>query len=201
MKVVVLRSLPDSPTKAAAVARAVVTAMAGQPWFPSPSPSLAKVSDDIDALDAAEVVALSRGYGTRAARDSVLAIVRTDYGQLAAYVQGIVDASPREQAEAIVTSAGMSLKKPSLWDTPQFRVIDGPTSGSVKLIAKRAGELATYTFAYSLDGTTWILIKVLLQCKTTLSGLTPGQTYMFRCRIATKDGPGDWSDPVLHLVR
>jgi hypothetical protein len=201
MKVVVLRSLPTSPLKAAALARSVVTAMTGEPLFPSPSPSLTKVSDDLDALGVAEVAVLTRGYGTRATRDSLLAVVRADYGQLAAYVQAIADGSPVGEAEVVVAAAGMSYKKPSLWDTPLFRVVDGPNSGSVKLIARWAADRATYTFEYSLDGITWILVKLQFQCKTTLSGLTPGQTYLFRCRVATKDGLGDWCDVVSHLVR
>jgi hypothetical protein len=33
------------------------------------------------------------------------------------------------------------------------------------------------------------------------AGLTPGQKYSFRCRVLTKEGSGDWSDVVSHLVR
>jgi hypothetical protein len=201
MKVVVLRSLPASPPKAIVFVRSVVTAMTGQPLFPSPSPSLAKVGDDVDALAAAEVAVLTRAYGTRSMRDASLAVVRADFSQLAAYVQAIADASLVGQAAVLVAAAGMSFKKPSLWDTPVFRVVDGPVSGSVKLIARWAGDRATYAFEYSPDGKTWILVGVRLQCKTPLSGLTPGQTYSFRCRVLTKDGPGDWCDVVSHLVR
>jgi hypothetical protein len=201
MRVVVLRSLPASSVNAAMLARSVVTAMTDEPWFPSPSPSLARVSDDIAALEEANVAVLTRTYGTNSTRKHLLAVVRADFGQLAAYVQAIADANV-QQAEVIVAAAGMSLKKPSRWNTPPFRVVDGPVSESVKLIAKWAGDRATYEYAYSLDGgQTWTLVKVIMQSKMTLFGLTRGQTYGFRCRVATKDGVGNWSDAVVHLVR
>jgi hypothetical protein len=200
MKIVVLRSLPSSPPRAVIFMRSVVTAMTEAPWFPSPSPPLAKVSDDVEALAEAESAMLTRRYGTTATRAGLMAVVRKDFSQLAGYVQAVADENA-EQAGVIVAAAGMSCKKPSLWDVPLFRVVDGPVSGSVKVIARWAADRATYAFAYSLDGVTWILAETAIQCKTTLFGLTPGQTYLFRCRVTTKDGPGNWSDVVSHIVR
>ena len=40
-----------------------------------------------------------------------------------------------------------------------------------------------------------------LRSKMLLSGPTPGQPCDFRMRVGTKDGPGDWSDVVFHIVR
>jgi len=40
-----------------------------------------------------------------------------------------------------------------------------------------------------------------LQAKTTLSGLTPGATVMFRSRGVTLTGEGDWSQPTSIVVK
>jgi hypothetical protein len=39
------------------------------------------------------------------------------------------------------------------------------------------------------------------QASTTVSGLTPGSTVHFRYRPVTKDGAGDWSQPVSIMVQ
>jgi hypothetical protein len=200
MKPTVIRTLPASAPKAALSVRSVVTAMSGSVWFPSPAPPLDQVISDVTALEAAEAERLTRAMGTRATRDALLVVVRNDFRQLAAYVEATAEASPGN-AEVIVASAGMDLKSPSLWSKPLFTVKDGPTEGSVRLVAKRQGDRDTYEYQYSPDGKTWIKAGQRLQSKMLLSGLTPGQPYDFRVRVGTKDGPGNWSDVVFHFVR
>jgi hypothetical protein len=63
-------------------------------------------------------------------------------------------------------------------------------------------SLATVTQQYSADGgKTWISVPSTLQAKTTVSGMTPGATALFRYRAVTKTGEGDWSQPTALLVR
>jgi hypothetical protein len=200
MKATVLHRLPASPKKVIALVRSVITAMTGNPSFPSPTPPLATIRADVDALELAEAAVLVRTRGNKEMRDAKLTVVREDYAQLATYVQTIANANPA-QAAAIIESAGMSLKKPSLRNTPAFAVRDGLTSGSVTLISKKAGDRASYRRQYSLDGKTWVDVGVTLKTRATISGLTPGLLYLFQCRVTTKSGPGDWSEVVTHLVR
>ena len=47
---------------------------------------------------------------------------------------------------------------------------------------------------------TWISLPFTVQANTTVSGLRPGSTVHFRYRPVTKDGAGDWSDPIAVIV-
>jgi len=201
MKAVAVLKLPKPAKKVSVLARSIVSAMTtNQTSFPSPSPSLATVTADIAALEAADAVVLSRTKGARQERDVKLAIVQKELIRLKAYAQEIADQNPTD-AEAIIETAGMSVKKPSIRDRALFEVVDGPVSGSVRLIVKSAGDRAAYEWQMSTDGTTWTFVRLTLQASTLVSGLTPGRTYSFRMRVQTKDGLGDWSQVVSILVR
>jgi site-specific DNA recombinase len=48
--------------------------------------------------------------------------------------------------------------------------------------------------AHATDGgKTWVPAPVTLQARTTIAGLVPGATVLFRYRPVTKSGEGDWS--------
>jgi len=49
-------------------------------------------------------------------------------------------------------------------------------------------------------GKTWIAIRATLQSRTSLYGLTPLTTVLFRFRALTKMGEGDWSQPISIIV-
>jgi hypothetical protein len=52
---------------------------------------------------------------------------------------------------------------------------DGRLSGSIVLIAPKAGNRASYEWAYSVDaGVTWILLPGTNSATTTVTGLKPG---------------------------
>jgi|HubBroStandDraft_1064217.scaffolds.fasta_scaffold252951_2 hypothetical protein len=201
MKAVAVLNLPKPANKVSGFARSIVNAMTtNQATFPSPSPSLAVLAADIAALEAADAVVLSRTKGAREERDAKLAVVHSLLLRLKAYVQELADQNPSEAA-ALIETAGMSMKRPSLRNKVPFAVADGLVSGSVRLIAKSAGDRAAYEWQMSTDGTTWTFVRLTLQASTLVSGLTPGRTYSFRMRVQTKDGLGDWSQVVSILVR
>ncbi len=111
------------------------------------------------------------------------------------------DANP-EQAEAIITSAAMSVKKTTIRQKQAFAVKYGPTSGTVQISAKAAGHRAAYEWQYSTDGgKTWMQVPNTLQAKTTIIGLPVAATVEFRYRVTTKLGMGDWSLPTSILVK
>jgi hypothetical protein len=71
----------------------------------------------------------------------------------------------------------------------------------VNLVTHSAAHRASYEWQYSTDaGKTWLAAPSTLQSKTTIPGLTPGATAMFRYRPVTKKGEGDWSQPTSLLV-
>jgi hypothetical protein len=117
------------------------------------------------------------------------------------YIQVTADASA-ENATSIIQSAHIGVKKTPVHKPRTFEALPGAVSGSAKLVAKSAGARSSYEWSYSLDGgKTWVAAPVTLQAKTTITGLTPGVTAMFRYKPVTKTGEGDWSQTVTLILK
>jgi len=181
-------------------AKAIVAAMTNNPSFPSPTPPLATVTNDISALDTAEALALGRGKGTAAARDVKKAVVIRDLQQLRFYVQTVADNDP-EHSASIISSAGMSVRQITRRQRQQMNVEQGAASGIVALIAAVAARKALYQWAWSIDQRAWTLLPPTFLSKTTAHGFTAGTTYYFRYQVVTRAGVGDWSQIVSLIVK
>jgi len=178
----------------------IATAMTGNASFPSPTVPIATFETNITALAAAEQSTLTRVKGASATRNVKLATVRSEAEQLKAYVQVIADANPSE-AESLIHSAGMAVKKVSLRNKADLAATPGPAPGTAHLVARSAGHRSAYEWAYSLDQKTWTSVPVTLQAKTDIGGLTSGTTYSFRVRPVLKTGESPWSQVVTMLVQ
>ncbi|HEY8041489.1 MAG TPA: hypothetical protein VIF15_16900 [Polyangiaceae bacterium] len=192
------------PTKVPAlitVARAIVQSMTGNSAFPTTNPPLATVTAAIDDLEAAETATQSKTRGAAATRNVKRAALVTLLHQLKAGVQQAADASP-DQASTLIQSAGLSVKKTGAHPPRVFAAKSGAVSGQVTLVAQSAARRASYEWETSIDGgKTWQLASASLQAKTTVSGLVPGASVMFRYRPVTKIGEADWSQPVALIVK
>jgi hypothetical protein len=144
---------------------------------------------------------LTRASWTRPVRDEKRQDLTILLQHLCIYVQTTADANPA-QAASIIESSGMSVKKVRVSPARVFAAMRWRVSGSVKLVApKAAGKSVAYEWAYSIDGMkTWVLLPVTVQASTIVDGLQPGSTVVFRYRVTTKRGAGDWSDPVSIIV-
>jgi hypothetical protein len=183
-------------------AQSVATTMTDNSTFPSPSPTLTTFQADIAALVTAETAALARAKGAADTRNAKLAVVRADLESLKNYVQNVVDASNPANAESIIGSAGMAIRKVTLHDKPALTVKQGSVSGTVTLSAKAAAKKAAYNWQYSTDQKTWTSLPQTLKAKTGVSGLTAGTTYYFRSQALTpKGGDGDWGQVISLLVK
>lgn len=183
------------------VATGIVTAMTGNPAFPSPIPALALVTAAIAALQIAETAALTRAKGTAAARNDKRTALTDLLEQLRGYVQAQANATP-ENGASIIQSAGIALRKSPTHAARTFTANPGPVSGSVKLYAKSVGKRSAYMWEYSTDaGKTWVAAPVTVQARTTITGLPPGTTVLFRVQTVSKTGEGDWSQVLSHLVK
>jgi hypothetical protein len=193
--------LPKSVPALITYAQSVVTAMTGNPSFPSPVPTLAVVAAAIAALHAAESTALARTKGAVAARNDKRVALVTLLQQLRGYIQTVADADV-ETATTVIQSAGIAVKKVPANRPRVFVAEQGAASGSAKLIAASAGRRASYEWQYSTDGAkTWLMAPSTIQAKTTVVGLTPGATVEFRYRPVTKTGEGNWSQTVQLIVK
>jgi hypothetical protein len=183
------------------VAQAIVEAMTGNAALPNPTPALAVVSAAIAALDAAETATKTRAKGTIEVRNTARAALIAALHELKAYVQTVCDAN-LPQAETIITSAAMSVKKPPAHTKHDFVAKSGATSGSVHLVAKAVSRRASYEWQWSPDGgKTWTQAPSTLQSRTTILALPLAVTCQFRYRAVTKVGEGDWSQVITFLVK
>jgi hypothetical protein len=183
-------------------AQSVTTAMTGNATFPTPTPTLATLQADIEALNSAETAVVARTKGAADTRNAKLAVVKADLESLKNYVQNVVDASNPANAESIIGSAGMAIRKVTLHDKPALAVKQGTVSGTVTLSAKAAATKAAYNWQYSTDQKTWTSLPQTLKAKTGVSGLTSATTYYFRSQALTpKGGESDWGQTISLLVK
>jgi hypothetical protein len=182
-------------------AEGIVKAMTANPSFPSPTPSLATVTQAIDDLQTAETAALARTKGAVATRNEKRIALVQLLQQLRTGIQTVADANP-ESAPSIIQSAGIAVRKTPVRAKRAFAAKPGNVSGTVKVVTNAVARRASYDWEYSADGgKTWTGVPSTLQARTTVSGLTPGATVMFRYRAVTKTGEGDWSQPTALLVK
>ena len=198
MKVTAVLKMPKSAKELGVFAQHVVTSLTNNLSFPSPSPALPAIAEDISALEAAESAVLGRTKGAVETRNLKLAAVRTDLEHLLSYVQQVADANPTA-AEQAIQSAGMSVRKLTLHNKAPIAVSQGAVSGEAHLTAKAAAHRASYEWQYSTDQKTWTGAAVTLQAKTDVTGLTVGTTYFFRVRPVLASGGQNWS-PFVSLV-
>jgi hypothetical protein len=192
-------NLPRRASDTLFFARSIAAAMRGNPVFPSPEPPLATFEADIAALEAAHVRTLTRTAGTTAARDAKLVRVVADLFSLRAYVQQLADASAGG-AEAVIASAGMSVKRSSGHAKPDFVAKRGPLPGTARLVARAPRTRASYDWQRSTDGETWIDLERTVRADAEVRDLAAATRYLFRYRTVTKDGVGDFSQVVSLLV-
>jgi hypothetical protein len=181
--------------------QALIAAMTGNAFFPTPNPPIPVVAKALALLDTTETATKTRAKGTVAARNAARLALVSDLHAWKAYVQQVADANP-EQAAAIIASAGMTVRKATARTKLPFAAKFGPTSGTVHLTAKSAAVRASYDWAWSADGgKTWTEVSPTLQAKTTITGLPVATNCFFRYRPVTKAGAGDWSLPTALIVK
>jgi hypothetical protein len=181
--------------------QSVLAGVTNNPHFPMPDPVITAFGDALTKYGAAETAAQTRAKGTIPARNAARVVFLGAIHALKARIQSVADATP-EQAEAIITSTTLSTKKTTIRQKQTFTVEYGSTSGTVHVIAKAAGPRAAYEWQFSTDGgKTWSQVPNTLQAKTTIIGLPVATTVLFRYRVTTPKGMGDWSQPTSILVK
>lgn len=179
----------------------IEAAMTNNPNFPNPNPLLLAMTTALGKYDATATAAKTRAKGTipvrNSARNDWVVAMHAVRGQ----VQSAADANP-DDAEAIITSSGMSVKRTAVRQPRTFGARQLPVSGSVELLTKSVARRAAYDWQYSVDaGKTWQDAGSTLQARTVITGLPPGTTVLFRFRVLTKTGKSDWSVPTSLLVK
>ena len=199
-RVLVASKLPLPVPALIKVTQAILAAMSANAHFPTPNPPLATLAASLAALDAAETATKTRAKGTVPTRNAARTQLLSDLHAIKAYVQQVADANP-DQADAIITSAGMAVRKATSRAKPTFAARPAGISGTVKLSARAAALRASYEWEWSADGgKTWTPAPPTLQAKTSIGALPVGTNVQFRFRAVTKTGASDWSQPTSLLV-
>lgn len=188
--------LPRQVAALITYAQGIVKGATNNPNLPSPVPTVAAITQALTDLQQAETAALARTKGAVAARNEKRTTLISLLTQFRGYVQVQADANP-ENGASIIESAGLAVKKAATRPPRVFAAKPGAVSGEVQVVAPSAGHRTSYEWEYSTDGgATWLAMPPTIQAKTSLVGLKPGSSVMFKYRWVSKTGVSDWSLPI-----
>jgi hypothetical protein len=149
----------------------------------------------LTAAQAAQTATATRAPGTANTRNNAFQEMFEEEDKVIALLQGKVDdlAGSIDAKIALALANGFTVRDFGVINKQDFVVVDGPTTGSAKLVAKGFRGPSFHEWAFSNDnGVTWQYIEPTLRASRLSEGHTPGQLVKFRHRLFTKDGPGAW---------
>jgi fibronectin type III domain protein len=187
--------------------RQIITAMTGNPNFPTPNPPLATVTTALNDADAASSAAQAARQDAKA--KTVTQNDKDDFAsglmnQLAAYVENIAGGD-----ESIIRSAGMDTKAAgsaptSIPDPPEnLNTTAGDRDGEIDLSWEAVPGAKSYVIEQSADpptDTSWGHASVSARSSQTMSGLKSGTRYWFRVAAVNGVGQSGWSDPSMKIA-
>jgi hypothetical protein len=198
---IIAGKIPTASAPLISYAHALIAALTGNAHVPNPAPPIATLSALLGTFETAETATVSRTKGTVGARNAARAALRSALKTEVATIQAAADADP-ENAEAIITSTTLTVRKPPVRTKAPFAVKAGTVSGSAILTVKSAGTHASYDWEMSVDGgKTWTDVPSTTRTKTTVTALPVGTAVQFRFRSLTPKGQSDWSQPTGLLVK
>ncbi len=156
--------------------------------FPTPFPPGTQIEGHLGTLGTALQAGEGGNATAKAAIVTAASVVREDFRQLKAYVQGVLQGLPPEQVAPILAAILMyesrvGMRKPK----PPLGIKQG-ASGSAILDALAILNAIFYEWSSSLDQVTWTIAGRSGQATFTIAGLTPGKTYWFRVTAFLRDG-------------
>jgi hypothetical protein len=180
------------------------TAAAGVPAPPVDQATLKAASDTLQSA-----ISAAAGGGKQAttaknhAKDAVVALL----DQLAAYVS----VNSKGDMNAF-TSSGFTPKSTAKSKTPPVsemikKIIPAPITGQMLLYLMKFPGAKSYLIQWGVPGpggalpTAWSSMPVAsIRTPATVTGLTPGTTYVFQARAVTQDGYSNWGDPIARIA-
>lgn len=193
--------IPTTTRDLGPFAHALIAGLTGNGRIPNPSPSVATLTDLTTKYEVAQNATTTRAPGTVGARNAAKVLLRSALRGTVSCVQQAADADP-ENAEAIITSTSLQVRKVPVRVKAPFAVKQGPVSGMVLLAVRSAGSRASYDWQMSIDGgKTWTEIPSTTKTRTSVSALPVGTTVQFRSRSLTPKGQSDWTQPIGMLVK
>ncbi|HXC05495.1 MAG TPA: hypothetical protein VNZ86_12125, partial [Bacteroidia bacterium] len=177
--------------------------MTGNTNFPTPTPSLASISTQLAVVEADYTVSQTRVKGSVSKMHAELKTLEIALKALAAYVESVANTTP-DQAENIIQSAGMTVKKAANRKPKVFTVIQTKVTGQVQVNSKAVSRSSTYIYQMTTDpntATTWQTVITSNNVKGLVNGLSAGIRYYFRVAVSTKGVQAAWSAPINIVVQ
>lgn len=160
------------------------------PALAGATPSAAQIKTMADNLTQANAKAKHGGPAATAARDALRLQAEEMVDQLVWYTRTAIRAAAPDAATArsMILAAGLSVQLPSSAVKPPFAAKNGEVSGTAVLVVRAVADVAVYLWEMSADQKSWGSLPQTFKATTTVTGLTPGQTYYFRFRSQTRTG-------------
>jgi len=205
--------------------KGVVLSMTGNPFFPSPVPTLAQVSSAAQNLENAHVAAMNGGVDKTALQNQLEAELDNLMLRLGNHVESIANEAALTGGNAItiITSAGMDYRRPNMpaavpsapanlraestlnegeihteWDgvhEAHVYVVEITTDPSIVGFGNRVGVPAP---GITLPAAVvWTQVKILTQRRFTLTGLVSGTKYAVRIYCVGTHGESAYSNVVV----
>jgi Fibronectin type III domain len=180
------------------------TAAAG---VPAPPVDQATMKTATDTLLAAITAAAGGGKQAVAAMHHAKDAVVTILEQLATYVS----VNSKGDMNAF-TSSGFTPRSTAKSKTPPVsesirKIVPGPLTGQILVYLMKFSGAKTYQIQWGVAGpgsalpTTWSSMPVdNIKNPATVTGLTPGTTYVFQARAVIQNGYSNWGDPIAPIA-
>jgi hypothetical protein len=184
----------------------VVTNMTGNANYANPPVDLAALKAGIDKFSALMAEALDGSKKVVAEKNRQRKEVIRMLRLLGRYVEVTC-----KDDMAIFKSSGFEPASTAKAPAPPLsekirKVAHGPNSGQIVVWIKTVPKATSYELRYGVPGPagstpgTWITqLVTTVKTPVTLSGLTPGTTYVFQARALTKAGYTDYSDSIAFM--
>lgn len=182
-------------------ARQIALALTGNPNFPSPSPTVALLTTDAEALETAYNDAQSARQLAKAktsVQDDQTETLNLVITQLANYVE---NASGGDKAK--IESAGFSVRNPptpvgQLPAPTDVQVLPSEHAGSADVRWANVYGAKSYTIERATDNPAlnWSVIGNSTKRQASLNSMVSGTKYWFRVAAIGAAGQSAWSDPV-----
>jgi hypothetical protein len=183
-------------------AQSIVAALTGNANFPTTTPTLAAIGNELTACQAA--LAMQPGQ----ARDAQVIATRTLLADSLDKLARGLELVPNV-TEAMLATSGFDLRKSPVFSGEtvaapgNVRLKQTGVSGVIQVLSDAVPRASAYEMQYTenpnagpwLDGGTFASTRGI-----GVSGLTRGKDYWVRLRAVGTNGPGPWSDPATILV-
>lgn len=181
----------------------ILTAMANNPSYPTPTPSLPVIAAAKDAFEIALANAADGGTLLTAIKKEKRAELVEEMRKLASYVQVTAN-----NDLAVFLSSGFPAQKTQrepigvLPPPTGLTLTFGPRSGELRTSAERIPGAAIYNWQLTTVANPTVVIQSAqtTAANVTFSGLTPGVVYRVVANVVGSAGPSSWSDPVTQIA-